>query len=802
MSICYRIIKKILSLIVIIFALKTSIAQTIHGYISDANTGERLAGATVYNFSKKKGTSSNSYGFYSLSVNTNRVVVRFSFIGYEPVTKSLTISKDTTINIALTPNLTLNEVTVTANSINYQEELGTIKLQAKALKKIPVILGEQDIIKSIQLLPGVQQGHEGNAGMYVRGGSADQNLILLDGVPVYNVSHLAGVFSVFVPDAVSQVELIKGGFPARYGGRLSSVLNISMKEGNLKKHEGSYSIGLMASKFTIEGPLIKDKLSYIISGRRTLLDLLTRAIKATQPSGVSLNAGYYFYDANAKINYIHNENDRFFLSFYSGRDKLFANTKTEDKGFGQENRSKLKNGFGWGNITSSFRWNHKVSARMFSNLHLTYARYNYRLTTKSKQATASTQTDGSVTKHLTRSDLKYFSGIEDFSAKMDFDYYPSDKLDIKFGAGAVRHLYSPGEFSMKIGGDDDNGSSTSENPRIVANEIYGYAENEVEVFEKFKINTGLRYTFFNVQNKTSMFLEPRLSAKYKIDQWLLKLSYSRMVQNIHLLASNGAGLPTDIWVPATKYIPAQKARQFSLGAKRSIAQGLEFSIDSYYKWMSDVVEYKDGVNFMNTNINWEDKIETGKGRAYGIELFLKKKKSKLTGWIGYTLAWSDRLFDNINKGKRFPYKFDRRYDLKCVLMYDWKENIDISAAWVFSSGNAITLPTSTYQGVENNFETPFFDFFTEKEIKNNNQMDYIEERNNVRMKPYHRLDLSVNFRKQKKHGKRTWSLGVYNVYSRQNPYFYFYHNEKNGDRKLKQFSLLPIIPSATYRYDF
>lgn len=782
-------------------AINAQTEYQISGYVSDARTGEQLTGATVTNVTSNSGVVCNAYGFYSLKVNTANPRLRFSFVGYEQFISTFQITQDTVISIELSPSLTIGEVTVHAERIDAVDKLvrqSTINLPMKQIEKIPSILGEKDIIKALQLLPGVQSGNEGTTGIYIRGGGADQNLILLDGVPVYNVSHFFGFFSVFIPESVKDVELIKGGFPARFGGRLSSVLDVRMKEGNTKKVTGDFSIGLLSSKVTVEGPIKKDKASFIFSARRTFFDILLRPALTTKDDKYKSYEGYYFQDINGKINFAVDEKNKLFVSFYTGKDKLYTYSSNTEINSGSESESYIA----WGNITSTIRWNKTYDGRLFSNLTLMYGQYKYGLGNESEWYDTDVDSENVVVKSSVENDYCYQSGIKDLASRLDFDYYLDNNHSLKFGGGYTRHFYQPGEVENHSYKNKKHTTNTTSNTKLNSNDFFMYIEDETEIVNNFRVNGGLHFSLFNIENQNYTSIQPRISSNYKPGVWAFKLSYASMHQQINLLTTNGIGLPCDVWVPATSKIKPQRAHQITLGTARAFDNKFEFSAEAYYKIMKNLIEYKDGANFMNTTVNWQDKIESGKGQAYGIELFVQRKQGRLSGWIGYTLAWSKRKFANINNGKTFPYKYDRRHDLKAVAIFEWKKNIDLSATWVLASGNAITMPVSTYQGEEYNFNHEFWDPLIFQSINNYNQLEYLPERNNVRMKVYHRLDVGINFRKKKKHGVRTWSWSIYNVYNRQNPYFYNYETDESGNRKIKQVSLLPIIPSLTYNYVF
>jgi outer membrane receptor for ferrienterochelin and colicin len=749
---------------------------TLNGYITDKNTGERLFGATVFLINKGQGTTSNAYGFYSITIPKDSVELSFSFTGYAPQIQKLALFNDTTINIELLPSTDLTTVVVKATrkeAVQNRTQMSTIELPISTIKSLPAFLGESDVLKAIQLLPGVQAGSEGSSGIYVRGGGPDQNLILLDGVPVYNVSHLFGFFSVFNTDALNSVDVIKGGFPARYGGRLSSVIDLRMKEGNKNEFAGEGGIGAIASRLTLEGPLGKKKnISYMISGRRTYADLFMRPIVKAQSKG-EIDAGYFFYDLNGKINFTLGKKDHIYLSGYFGNDKFFAEEKTSS---GQD-KSSFKSNLLWGNVTAVARWNHEFSRKLFGNLTFYNSRYNFKISAEDKS-----ERPGSSDRYY----LEYFSGIRDWSGRYDIDYLPSPDHFIKAGVSVTDHFYKPGAVQSKIQSSSYQEDTLIKYRFIHAQEIDAYVEDDIRISPKLKTNIGLHFTGFAVADEFHTSIQPRISIRYLLNSDLsIKASYAKMNQYIHLLSNSGIGLPTDLWVPVTKKVPPQIAHQVALGLSYLHRNKYEMSIEGYYKTMENVIEYSEGASFINATSNWEDKIEIGKGWSYGVELFLQKKLGNTTGMLGYTLSWTNRQFDNLNNGKTFPYKYDRRHDLKAAIVHKVSKGFELSADWVFGTGQAITLPTEVYRG------------------NNGEEVEVYEGRNGFRMHNYHRLDLGMKFIKKKKWGERAWVISVYNVYNRQNPFFiYRSYSSSTNTPEFRQVSLFPIIPSVSYQFKF
>ncbi len=761
---------------------------TISGYVRDATTGENLIGVAVVHAASGQGTATNTYGFYSLTLPAaDSVKLLVSYLGYEKVRWATEAGRSHTHDFRLKPlaaELTGVEVVGSREEkIAQSTRMGTINVPITQIKTLPALLGEVDVLKVLQLLPGVQSGGEGTSGLYVRGGSPDQNLILLDGTPVYNASHLFGFFSVFNADALNNVELIKGGFPARYGGRLSSVLDISMKEGNMQEFHGEGAVGLIASKLTLEGPIKKDTASFIISARRTYLDVLAQPLikagLASENSSGSL--GYFFHDLNGKLNWKISPRDRVYLSAYTGYDKFYA--RIRDK-YEDEDYTSTKSALGWGNLTAAARWNRVLNSQLFLNTHLTYSKYQFNIGAE-EESRYNGQTD--------KFSLRYFSNIRDLSLKSDLDYLPSPDHYIRAGGQYILHSFKPGALQAKGSQDLSELNSVSQ---LGAHEASLYAEDDYRVSERLKVNGGLRLNSFLVKDKLYPSLEPRLAARFLLTpEWALKAAYARTTQYIHLLTNSGIGLPTDLWVPSTATVRPQRAQQISIGAARTLRyhdEDYELSLESYYKPMRNLIEYREGASFLGTtDNNWESKVTSGRGWAYGGEVFLQKKSGRTTGWIGYTLAWSNRKFPELNQGRLFPFKYDRRHDASFVVIHKLKENLLLSGTWVYGTGNGTTLSEGRYRlGIYEQYD------------------DY-GPRNSYRMRAYHRLDLDLSQTRKKRWGEVVNSFSLYNAYSRKNPY-YLYLREGRADEQgnevekssYRQISLFPIIPSFSKSFRF
>lgn len=787
--------KKITLLILIFIQVVFLQAQkfTISGYIKDETTGESLIGASVAERTLLKGTTTNHYGFYSLTLDKGKYKISYSYVGYATVVKEIVLDKNMTLNVNMASTAIMGkEVEIKAEKVTENVEntkMGTFKIPVEKIKTIPVLFGEVDVLKTIQLTPGVQSGGEGNSSFYVRGGGPDQNLILLDEAVVYNASHLFGFFSVFNADALQNVELTKAGMPANYGGRLSSVLDISMKDGNLRKYNVEGGLGLISSRVTVQGPIKKDTSSFIISGRRTYADIVMKPfIRKTSPFR---NSGYYFYDLNGKVNYRLSDKDRFYLSGYFGRD-IFGLNVSDDN---------FQNDISWGNATVTTRWNHLYNPKLFSNLAVIFSDYNFQFSAKQEVYT-----------------IKFKSGITDINAKLDYIYLPSPSHTIKFGADYIHHVFTPNNASASSGDVDLNLGNAV---KLYSHEGAVYVNDDFDLSKRIKINAGIRGSLYMHTGpfdrfvndsithlvidtikydrgdiiKTYFGFEPRFSVRYSIDSLSsVKASATRNLQYIHLASLSSVSLPTDLWFPSTELVKPQVAYQYSLGYYRNIFDNLiEVSLEGYYKIMNNQIEYKEeSLPEDNINNNVDNSFTFGKGWSYGAELLINKKSGILTGWIGYTLAKTERKFENINFGNTYPAKYDRRHDVSVVINYQITENLVASAVWVYSTGNTATLPVSRY-------------------VIEGNIVNEYGARNSFRMPAYHRGDLSITWypksKKKKRRVQESWNFSVYNVYNRRNPYFIYF--DVDGDLmsgnmsiKAKQVSLFPVLPSITWNFKF
>lgn len=816
-------------LLLLLVALPTTLAAqqryTVSGSVMDSASHETLLGATIYESGSALGTATNEYGFFSLTLPEGDVRLEITYVGYAPLVKELRLTADTHLNIYLDAAVGIEQVVVYGDrrhSGALSAQMGAIEVPIAQIKSAPTIFGEQDVLKSLQLLPGVQAGSEGTAGVYVRGGGQDENLMLLDGVPIYNVNHLMGFFSAFNPDAIKSVTLFKGNFPARFSSRLSSVIDVRTKDGDMYAYHGNVSVGLVSSKINVEGPLWKGKTAFNISLRRTYSDLLTAplisGLTSSEFEDGRAYGGYYFYDLNAKITHKFSDRDRLYLSFYSGDDAVYINVRERMTSGGDwREEMRMKMDWKWGNMVASARWNHVISPRLFLDASVTYTRYRNNLGVGAETNYQDTEGSEEVEMYLGAN-----SGIEDITAKADWSWTPSTDHNVRFGASYVNHRFNPdvtvvrtsmrGEMVDNPTGEEVVFDEMIGDKVIAAHEAVLYAEDEITLGERLQANVGLNYSGFGVGGEFYHSLQPRVSARLLLaDNLSVKAGYARMTQYVHLLSNNSISLPSDLWVPVTERIKPMTSSQVSAGVFYDIAGLFDLSVEGYYKTMDNLLEYKDGASLMATTSGWEDKVAMGKGWSYGVEFLLQRTVGRTTGWIGYTWAKATRLFDRpgqeINGGRPFPAKYDRRHDVSLTVSHRMTDNIDLSATWVYNSGNCATLPLQTYAPLPN-------DFYPSGTGYVSSSVDYIPSRNNYRYDAYHRLDLSVSFHKQKKYGTRTWNLSVYNAYNNMNPFLmypstdYDYNSDSIGGvsvtavKKFKKLTIFPILPSITYSYKF
>lgn len=773
---------KLLSSLIFILLFTSLSAQTkftLSGYVKDKATGETMIGANIVNVDNlAQGVTTNTYGFYSMTLDAGVYKIGVSYLGYENQFFEVDLTKNVSLNVALSEGVLIEEIVISADKDERRKnvegtQMGTVELPVENIKKLPAIFGEVDVLKAIQLLPGVLSSGEGNAGFYVRGGGPDQNLVLLDEAVVYNAGHMLGFFSVFNADALKNTTLIKGSMPANFGGRLSSVLDIQMKEGNDKHFAVEGGIGLISSRLTVQGPVVKDKSSFIISGRRTyILDLVQPALKGTNFEGTN----YYFYDLNTKWNYTFSNKNRLYFSGYFGNDVLK---------FRQPNRD-FKFDLPYGNKTATLRWNHLFSEKMFMNVSAIYNDYRF-------------QFSGGQDEFV----FKLFSGVEDWNLKVDFESYPTTNHTIKYGVNYIYHTLTPNTASASNGEVDFN---TTFKPKY-ANEGAIYLLDDMKLGAKWAINTGLRLSIFQQVGpytskltgeeygrfesvKTYGGIEPRFSLNYKAnDNLSFKTGVALTTQYLHLVSNSSSTLPADVWVPSTEIVKPQRGIQYALGIFKNLSNDMyETSFEIYYKDLINQIDYADNyVNDISKEV--EDAFVFGKGRAYGAEVFLKKAKGKLNGWIGYTLSRSERSFEDIEGGRWYPAVYDRTNDISVVANYKPARKWDFSAIFIYGTGKLFT-PVRGF-------------FFIEQNVNL-----FYGPRNSARLDDYHRLDLSATYTPRpdsKRRFKGSWTFSVYNTYNRKNPFFVNFDTTtdfQTGNSTITgtKITIFPIIPSITYNF--
>ena len=777
---------------------------TLSGYVRETGSQEALIGVNVYLPGTTTGTTTNTYGFYSLTLpSRDSLQLAWSFVGYETLARTVGLRTNAVLNVSLTPGRVLNQVEVRAGrtdeKVSESVQMSRIDVPVSQIKKIPAFLGEKDVMKVLQLMPGVQKGSEGQTGIYVRGGGPDQNLIILDDAIVYNANHLFGFFSVFNGDALKSVELIKGGFPARYGGRLSSVIELNMKDGNREKLHGEGGIGLIASRLVLEGPLSKSKRpgqrsgSFLLSGRRTYLDVLAAPLIRAQSDGKT-NAGYYFYDLNAKANYDLGQKDKVYMSGYFGRDRFYVRSTDEGTDVG----------LGWGNATGTLRWNHLFSQKLFSNLSLIFSDYKFQISSDEKNSRGEDNFS-----------LRYNSGIRDFSLKYDFDYYPTPKHSLRMGVQSIYHRFTPSAIVLK-NADINEVKLEVENIDVLESGVY--AEDTWRPTDRLRINGGLRLSYFQQKDVGYLRPEPRLSAAYTLQPDLsVKASYALMNQYVHLLSNTGIGLPTDLWVPTTDRIKPQQSQQVAVGIAKDFPRGFALTVEGYHKTMSNIINYKEGASFLLIDdptsaekVRWEDNVTAGRGWSYGAEVLLQKKVGRFSGWMGYTLSWTQWQFAELNGGHPFYPRYDRRHDISVVGIYELSKRITLSGTWVYGTGNALTVPVGRYNTYQPG-SSPLYTgpntlvqslFQTSRQVE-----DYGTQKNTFRAEAYHRFDIGIQFHKQMRRHERTWEFSLYNAYNRRNPFFYQIETVSQGQNKptrtgLFRYSVFPIVPAFSYNFKF
>ena len=794
---------------------------TVSGFVRDKRSAESLIGASVYEAHSRVGTASNNFGFFSLTLPPGNITIRSSYIGYTSHQHILNgLERDTVLTIELEPSASLEEVVITGQSNDKQSvlstQMGALEINQQTIRSTPVMFGEADIIKTLQLTPGVSAGTEGTAGMYVRGSNVDENLFLIDGNPVYQINHIGGIFSAFNPEAISGMDFFKSGFPSRYGGRLSSVVDVHTKEGNMKEYHGSASIGLISGNLNFEGPIIKDRTSFNIGLRRTWLDVLSApavaiANKITKKDGTRLRARCAFHDLNLKVNHIFNDRSRMYLSLYNGNDVLKGGStdfpdQDSDNNYNYDSDVSLR----WGNIMATAGWTYVFNNRLFGKVSGVFTRYHSRLR-NTEHDVVGNEGDEDYSDSFRENETN--TGITDFGLRTSFDYLPASAHHIRFGGDYLVHRFHP-EYNRSVAYEKNEETSVEIGQEFANDLLWGheagvYAEDDWTLSSAVRLNAGLRFSLFNVQGKTYTGLEPRVSLRWLLDDNLsFKASYSRMNQYVHLISNSFISLPTDAWMPVTRKLKPLISDQVSAGFYYNLNKEYNFSVEGYYKTLDNLLEYRDGHTFTPSFVNWEDKLTAGEGSSYGAEFMVRKETGRTTGWVGYGLSWSDRQFDELNQGARYPARFDNRHKLNIVVMHKISPKVELSAAWSYASGNHVTLSLENYYengtGSPTNNDNHYMDA--------SESIDYYEGRNNYQLPAYHRLDLGIKIYRPKKKGRMgIWTVSIYNVYSRMNPFMIYKSDKTVPDPGssygknvpvFKTIGIMPIIPSISYTYKF
>ncbi|GAA4371781.1 TonB-dependent receptor [Hymenobacter koreensis] len=784
---------------------QTAPATLLRGHVTDARTGEGLPGAAVFVADHPgTGTTADAAGRYALRVTAaDSVQLTAALLGYATQTVVASARRPAWLDFRLRPaTATLGEVQVRGQR---PEEAGTLpglstlRLSRAQIKRMPTLLGETDVLRPLQLLPGVQGGPEGRSALYVRGGSPDQTLVLLDDVPLYYVTHLGGFLSVFDANAIDGVQLVKGGFPARYGGRLSSVLDVRLREGDPQRWHGEAALGVLATRLALHGPLRPGRTTAVLSVRRGNLDLITRPLSLKSSAGET-SGGYAFHDATLHLTDRPSPRNRLSLLAYTGADRLFVTTKdltrTAPGGYRYQYRggSDLR----YGSALAALRWHHDFTNRLGAVFSAGVTDFFYR-----NGQTARSAESGPSGARSTYSEARFRAGVTDGLLRAAFVLHLDSAHTLRFGAGLTRHVFQPGQnhYVVNVGARAaQNVDSTFGAAPVRATEVVTYLEDTWQPAPRLTLNGGL-YAVVYGAGRTWWSVQPRASGEYALRENLrLTASASVMRQFLHLLSNNGAGLPIDLWVPATPDVPPQRAAQLTAGAtwSRPGVAGIELSGEVFSKWLLGLVEFREGATFYNSTLNWAERLETGgRGRVYGLELLAQKKQGRTTGWVGYTLSRNERQFTGLNAGRWYPFRYDQRHGASVVVMRELKNLVQLTATWQYNTGNALTLAQGQYDAALPGYA----DAPPGASPGNRFQLDRAElygPRNSFRMRAYHRLDVGAVFPKRVKRGERVWQVGLYNAYSRQNPYYVYFNRGQDNRWRLRQLALFPILPAISY----
>ena len=780
---------------------------TISGHITDAASGETLIGAGV--LSGQTGAVTNEFGFYTLTLPAGAHTLQVAYLGFNPLKLELDLQRDTTLNFSLSGNTELEAARIVSRKDAGLQSVypGSLEVPLRQIQATPALLGEADVLKSLQLLPGIQSGMQGFTGLHVRGGGPEENLVMLDGVPIYGINHLLGLFSVFQPEAVKDITLFKGAFPARYGGRISSVVDVRTREGNMKETTGSFTVGTTSERFHIEGPIVKDRLSYSVSARALhsllLSPFLTLAMKNSEEKGNS-----FYYDFNARLSWIASERDRVYLILYHGNDHLRIDGQYEYNREGMEQEQTILSGT-WGNTVAALRWNHLSGNRLHVSTTASFNRYGTGLTLNNDHRLIG------ETIQSQRFDLRYDAGIRDLGIRTDFDWTPSPAHLVKFGAGWTHHLYRPAvmDVTEMTDGNVQKEYRLVDNDRYPGMESFLYAEDNLSLGEHLSLNPGIHLAWFRTQGRNYLSLQPRMSVRYAPGGgWSVKAGYARMAQYVHQLTASTLTLPLDLWVPITAEIPPVTSDQYTVGLYWDGLPGWEFSIEGYLKQMDHLLAYRDGSLLILNSNRWEEQIAIGSGSAKGIEFYAAKTRGKTTGSLSYTLAKSTRIFPDgsVNLGREFPDKYDRRHTVNLFVSHRFSEKIDLSAHWTFATGGTASLPLRRT-------EIPDYSSFSSRRgdyvyRTATTTADYAKGRNNYRLPPTHRLNLSLNLHRRTRRGNEAlWTFTLYNAYNAMNPDLVVFWEDRSWNEQerhydyrqyLRVLTFLPILPSVSYTYNF
>ena len=784
---------------------------TVNGYVTDVQTGERLIGATVIDTRSGIGTVTNVNGFYSLTLPRDSVNLQAGYVGYEPVeTAVFALSRDTLVELSLASQNVLAEVVVegTQSISGVQSvQMSAVEVPISQIKGIPAIGGEVDVLKVIQLLPGVQSGSEGSAGLYVRGGGPDENLIMLDGVPLYSVNHMMGFFSIFNADAIKNVTLYEGNFPARYGGRLSSIIDVRQKDGDAYGYHGNLTVGMIATKLSVEGPIywnkedwqqfkdkepVKAQTTFNISARRTLYDLfvapIAAAVTAAESGGSEVTtAGYYFFDVNAKLTHTFSENDKLSGSFYIGDDVIYARIRESDN-FNDGYSGFMKMRYNWGNIFAAVNYEHRFNGRIYSTSQLSFTRYKYNLSAGMEENDKQAEEKMEMT-------MGYNSYIMDLMAQTNYEWRPNTQHEVHFGGSYTYHMFRPQVARMNIYSNQESMAMRMDTTISIGgtnhtHEANIYLEDTYTPCSWFKMNYGVHAGLYHTDGKTYPSIEPRVGLRFlPYKDLAIKMSYAYMSQYVHMLSNSSVSLPTDLWVPVTSKIPPMRSMQVAAGLTYNVLGQVELSVEGYYKKMINLLEYKDGASYMDGK-NWQEQVCVGDGWSYGVQFLAQRRVGPVTGWIGYTWSRTMRQFNRpgqeINFGKPFHAKYDREHDLSITLQYQINKKWEIATTFIYGTGTRGTLGMQTYRILTDDYT--------------NRTVSFIEERNNFKMPDYHRLDLGATCHlpdKKHKDFEHIVNMSVYNAYCNFNPFLVY-----ERDNKLYKLSLFPIIPSVSYTFKF